>query len=92
VDRLDISEINLDNSPLIVSNVVTAFVRKEITDRVNPFEVLSVSQLALSVPLRASGGSLKAHVKDVHAEVQEGALRLYLTYDFNAEHDSANPG
>jgi hypothetical protein len=90
--RLDIDEIRLDNSAAIVSNVLTAFVRKTITERVNPFEVLPVSQLALSVPVRASGGSLKARVKDVRAEVQEGSLRLYLTYDFNAVRDGGSPG
>jgi hypothetical protein len=28
---------------------------------------------------------VKARVKDVRDEVQEGALKLYLTYDFSAE-------
>jgi hypothetical protein len=35
--------------------------------------------------VRVSGGSVSARVKDVRAEVQEGSLRLYITYDFNAE-------
>ena len=59
-------------------------------ERLNPFAVLRVSQLALSLPIQASGGSLKARVKDVRAEVQEGSLKLYLTYDFTAERE--NPG
>jgi len=83
--QLNIDEVTLDNTAPIVSTLVTAFVRKTITEKVNPFEVLRVSQLALSVPVRVSGGSVSARVKDVRAEVQEGALRLYITYDFNAE-------
>jgi len=83
--QLNIDEVTLDNISPIVSALVTAFVRKTITEKVNPFEVLRVSQLALSVPVRVSGGSVSARVKDVRAEVQEGSLRLYLTYDFNAE-------
>ncbi len=88
--RLNIDEVVLDNVPTLVSGLVTAFVRKTIDERLNPFAVLRVSQLALSLPIQASGGSLKARVKDVRAEVQEGSLKLYLTYDFSAERDSAS--
>jgi hypothetical protein len=83
--RLNIEEVVLEGTSALVSGLVTAFVRKTIDERLNPFEVLRVSQLALSLPIQATGGSLKAHVKDVRAEVQEGALKMYLTYDFNTE-------
>jgi hypothetical protein len=83
--QLNIEDVHLDQVPPIVSSLVTAFVRKTITEKVNPFEVLQVSQLALSLNVQASGGSVKARVKDVRAEVQEGAVKLYLTYDFSAE-------
>jgi hypothetical protein len=88
--RLNIDEVVLDNVPTLVSGLVTAFVRKTIDEKLNPFPVLRVSQLALSLPIQPSGGTLKAHVKDVRAEVQEGSLKLYLTYDFTAERE--NPG
>ena len=87
--QLDIDEVVLDDVPALVSSLVTAFVRKTISERVNPFEVLRVSQLALSLPIKATGGSVKAHVKDVRAEVQEGSLKLYLTYDFSAERNAS---
>ena len=85
--QLNIEDVHLDQVPPIVSSLVTQFVRKAINEKVNPFEVLQVSQLALSLSVQASGGSVKARVKDVRAEVQEGALKLYLTYDFSAERD-----
>ena len=83
--QLNADELTLDDVPPIVNSVVTAFVRKTIAEKLNPFEVLRVSQLALSLPIQASGGSLKAQVKDVRKDVQEGSLRLFLTYDFTAE-------
>jgi len=82
---LNVDEVVLDNVAPLFSALVTAFVRKAISDRVNPFEVLRVSQLALSLPIQATGGSLKAFVKDVRSEVQEGSLRLYLIYQFDAQ-------
>jgi hypothetical protein len=86
--RLNIEEVVLEGTSSLVSGLVTAFVRKTIDERLNPFEVLRVSQLALSLPIQATGGTLKAQVKDVRAEVQEGALKMYLIYDFNAERNA----
>jgi hypothetical protein len=82
---LNVEEVTLDNVNTLFSALVTAFVRTAINSRVNPFEVLRVSQLALSLPIQATGGLLKAQVKDVRSEVQEGSLRLYLTYEFDAQ-------
>lgn len=83
--QLNMEDVKLDDVPPLVSSLVTAFVRQTIAEKVNPFEVLQVSQLALSLNIKASGGSLKASIKDVHDEVQEGSVKLYLTYDFSAE-------
>jgi hypothetical protein len=82
---VNVEEMILEEVPPLVSALVTTFVRETIAARVNPFEVLRVSQLALSMPIQATGGSVKATVKDVRSEVQEGSLRLLLTYDFSAE-------
>jgi hypothetical protein len=83
--QLNVEDVTLDDVPPIVSSLVTAFVRKTIAEQLNPFEVLQVSQLTLSLNVQASGGTVKALVKDVRAEVQDGALKLYLTYDFSAQ-------
>ena len=83
--QLNVEEVTLDDVPPIISSLVTAFVRKTIADQLNPFEVLPVSQLTLSLNVQPSGGTVKALVKDVRAEVQDGALKLYLTYDFSAQ-------
>ncbi|HMG75077.1 MAG TPA: hypothetical protein VK582_16360 [Pyrinomonadaceae bacterium] len=83
--QLNVEDVTLDDVPPLISTLVTAFVRKTIAEKLNPFEVLQVSQLNLSLNVQASGGLVKARVKDVRAEVQEGALKLYLTYDFSAE-------
>ena len=82
---LIVEEVNLENVPPLVGAFVTAFVRQTIAAQVNPFEVLRASQLALSLPIKTTGGSVKANVKDVRSEVQEGSLRIVLTYDFSAE-------
>jgi hypothetical protein len=82
---LNVAEVNLEGVNPIVSTLVTAFVRRAIDERLNPFPVLPVSQVSLSVPVQVSGGTLKAVVKDVRSEIQEGTLKLFLAYEFSAE-------
>lgn len=90
--RLNIEEMNLEGVPVLANNFVTVFVQNAIDERVNQFAVLRAQQLALSMPVEASGGTLKAQVKDVRAEVVEGALRLHITYDFSAVRGEVNKG
>ncbi len=85
---LNVEDVTLENVNPLFNAFVTTFVRQAIDSQVNPFEVLRVSQLALSVPIKQVDGTLKAAVKDVRSEVQEGSLRLLLTYDFTAQKNS----
>jgi hypothetical protein len=80
-----VEAVNLDGAPPMVGGLITPLVQGTINQRVNPQEILRAQQLALSVPVKASNGTLKARVKDVRAEVKDGALRLHVTYDFQAE-------
>jgi hypothetical protein len=82
---LNVEEVNLEDVNPVINALLTGFVRQAIDSQVNPFEVLRVSQLALSVPIKQADGTLKAAVKDVHSDIQEGSLRLLLTYDFSAQ-------
>jgi len=82
---LNVEDVELEGVPPVVTAFAVAFVRRAIAERLNPFPVLPVSQLAISLPVQQSGGNVKAAVKDVRSEVQEGAVKLYLVYDFSAE-------
>ncbi|MDQ6652990.1 MAG: hypothetical protein M3Y84_09620 [Acidobacteriota bacterium] len=81
--RVNVEGVNLENVPPFANNFVTVFVHSAIDQRVNPLEILRPQQLQLLIPVKASNGSVKAHVKDVRAEVQDGFLRLHITYDFS---------
>ncbi|HZI46280.1 MAG TPA: hypothetical protein VFD75_00705, partial [Pyrinomonadaceae bacterium] len=85
---LNVEEVNLEDVSPLISALVTTFVRETISAQVNPFEVLRVSQLALTLPIKQADGTLKAAIKDVRSEVQEGSLRLILTYDFSGQKNS----
>ena len=81
--QVNVEAVNLEGVPPGAGGIVTLFVQRAINERVNPLEVLRAPQLSLAVPVQATGGTLKAQVKDVRAEVLDGSLRMYITYDFS---------
>lgn len=81
--RLNVEGVNLEGVAPFANNFVTVFVRGAIDSKVNPIQFLRPQQLQLLIPIQASNGSVKAQVKDVRAEVQDGFLRLHITYDFS---------
>jgi hypothetical protein len=80
--RLSVDGVDLENVNPAANNFVTVFVRSAIDSKVNPIQLLRPQQLQLLIPVQASNGSVKAQVKDVRSEVQDGSLRLHITYDF----------
>ncbi|MBC8032362.1 MAG: hypothetical protein H7Z16_19920 [Pyrinomonadaceae bacterium] len=90
--RINVEGVNLENVAPFANTFVTVFVRTAIDSRVNPIEILRPQQLQMVLPIKASGGTVKANVKDVRAEVQEGSLRLHITYDFSGTKGHAPQG
>jgi hypothetical protein len=89
--KVNVETVNLEGVPPGASGIITLFVQRAINERVNPLEVLRAPQLALAVPVQATGGTLKAQVKDVRAEVQDGSLRMFITYDFSGVKGQPQP-
>ena len=79
---VDVEGVNLEGVNPIANNFVTVFVQGAINQKVNPLVLVSEPQLSLQIPVKASNGAVKARAKDVRAEVLEGSLKLYLTYEF----------
>jgi len=89
--RLNVEGVNLEGVNPFANNFVTVFVRSAIDSKVNPIQFLRPQQLQLLIPVQASNGSVKAQVKDVRSEVQDGALRLHITYEFNGAKGQQQP-
>jgi hypothetical protein len=89
--QINVEGVNLEGVPPMVGGIITPLVQGTINQRVNPLEILRAAQLALSVPVQASNGTLGARVKDVRAEVVDGSLRLHITYDFQGQRGQQPP-
>ena len=79
---VNVEGVNLEGVNPIANNFVTVFVQGAINQKVNPLILVSEPQLSLMIPVKASNGAVKARAKDVRAEILDGSLKLYLTYEF----------
>lgn len=80
--HVDVEGVNLEGVNPIANNFLTVFVQGAINQKVNPLVLVSEPQLSLMIPVKASNGSVKARAKDVRADILDGSLKLYLTYEF----------
>jgi hypothetical protein len=80
--QIDVQTINLDGVIPALSGIITPIVQTTLNNRVNPIVILRGQQLALSLPIMATEGTLNGKVKDVRADVKDNAVNLYITYDF----------
>jgi hypothetical protein len=79
---VDVEGMNLEGVNPVANTFVTVFVQGAINQKVNPLILVSEPQLSLQIPVKASNGAVKARAKDVRAEILDGSLKLYLTYEF----------
>ena len=80
---VNVEGVNLEGVNPIANNFVTVFVQGAINQKVNPLILMTEPQLSLMIPVKASNGAVKARAKDVRAEILDGSLKLYLTYEFS---------
>lgn len=82
--RINVEGVNLEGVAPFVGGFITPLVQNAINQRVGDIEVLRAQQLTLAVPVATTGGTLRARVSDVRAEIAD-SLRLFITYNFNGE-------
>ena len=80
---LNVDGVNLEGVNPIANNFVTVFVQGAINQKVNPLVLVSEPQLSLMIPVKASNGAVKARAKDVRAEILDGSLKMFVTYEFS---------
>jgi hypothetical protein len=87
--NVNVEGVNLEGMNPIANNFVTVFVQGAINQKVNPLVLVTEPQLSLMIPVKASNGSVKARAKDVRAEVLDGSLKMYVTYEFSGMREGA---
>jgi hypothetical protein len=80
--RVRVLEVQLNGIPRLANGVVVSLVQNSIDKRFNPYELFRAEQLSPVVPIKAAGGSLRLRAKEMRPEVIPGALRIYVTFEF----------
>lgn len=81
--EIQVETVNLDGIAPVASGFVTPLVQTTLNNRVNPITILKGNQIALSLPIAATDGTLNAQVKDVRAQIKENELSFFVSYDFS---------
>jgi hypothetical protein len=85
--QIEVETVNLDGITPLVSGIIARFVQASLNQRVNPIVILRGQQVAVSLPVAATGGTLNAKVRDVRADIKENALSLYINFEFSGTKD-----
>jgi hypothetical protein len=80
--QIEVETVNLDGVTPLVSGIIARFVQASLNQRVNPIVILRGQQIAVSLPIAATDGTLNTKVKEVRADVKENALSLYINFEF----------
>jgi len=80
--QINVEGVSLEGAPEAVGGIARLLVQRSINQRINPLEILRAPQLAISMPVKSTNGTLQATVKDVRAEITNGKLTLHITYGF----------
>lgn len=80
--QVNVETVNLDGVNPVFSSLLTPIVQSTLNTRVNPVRILDGRQVAINMPIAATGGNLQAKVSDVRGEVKDNSLNLYVIYQF----------
>jgi hypothetical protein len=80
--RVRVRDVQLNGVPRLASGVLISLVQNTIDKRFNPYELFRAEQLSPVVPIKAAGGSLRLRAREMRPEIQVGALRIHIVYEF----------
>ena len=80
--QINVRSVSLDNVAAAYGPAITSLVQTALNRSVNPITIMRGPPLTISMPISAAGGTLRGEARDVRSEVQDGTLRLHVTYDF----------
>lgn len=81
--NINVETVNLDGVNPLLNGFVTPLVQSTLNNRVNPIRILDGKQIAVDLPIASTNGRLRANVEDVHADLKDNALNLYVVYAFS---------
>jgi hypothetical protein len=82
VGRAKILNIVLSGTNGIGSSFITKIVQGSLDKKINPIQILQTDKLSFVIPFQSAGGALRMRATGIRTEVLNGALNVYITYQF----------
>ncbi len=82
IGRAKILNVVLSGTNGVGSSFVTKLVQSAIDKKINPIQILQADKLSFLVPVENAGGSLRMRATGVRTEVANGALNVFIAYEF----------
>ncbi len=82
VGRAKILNVVLSGTNGVGSALVTRLVQGSLDKRINPIQILQTDKLSFVIPVQNAGGALRMRATGIRTEVVNGAMNVYITYQF----------
>jgi hypothetical protein len=82
VGRAKILNVVLSGTNGVGSALVTRLVQGSLDKRINPIQILQTDKLSFVIPVQNAGGALRMRATGIRTEVANGAMNVYITYQF----------
>jgi hypothetical protein len=82
VGRAKVTNVVLSGTNGIGSAILTRLVQSSLDKKINPIQILQTDKLSFIVPIQNAEGSLKMRANGIRTEVVNGALNVYIAFEF----------
>lgn len=82
IGRAKILNVVLSGTNGVGSAFVTKLVQSAIDKKINPIQILQADKLSFLIPIENAGGTLRMRAAGVRTEVANGALNVFIAYEF----------
>ena len=82
VARFHLSDIHLNNTPVVLNGPLLNMVQTAIDRRYNPVDLFTLDQLSTRVNIQPAGGALQLRAKEIRPEITPSAVTLHVIYEF----------
>lgn len=81
IGRAKVQNVNLSGTGGIGGSLIARLVQNSIDKKINPINILSMDKVSFAVPIQ-NAGSVRMKAVGIRHEVVNGALNVYVTYEF----------
>lgn len=81
IARAKVLNVSLNGTGGVGGSVIAKLVQSAIDKKINPIEIIRMDKISFMLPIQ-NGGNLRMRAMGVRHEIENGALKIYISYEF----------